>query len=256
MKFDQKDLFSLLEEKHDLYNRPSFIIEDPVSIPHLFARKEDIEISAFMSAMIAWGQRKSILSHAEKLVQMMDLQPYNFIIGFTKQDLQPFKKFIHRTFNGDDCIFFIRALRHIYTKHGGLENAFQVVNDHEKIYHGIIQFRKLFFETEHLKRSEKHIADPGKNSSCKRINLFLRWMIRNDQRGVDFGIWKSFDPAELICPLDIHTGNVARKLGIINRNQNDWKFATELTSFLRTLDAKDPVKYDFALFGLGLYEKF
>ncbi len=255
-------LKDFLEEKVDKYNRISFIESDPVSIPHQFTKKEDIEIAAFLSATIAWGQRVTIIKNANELMRRMDFAPHDFILNHSKKDLAQFKNFKHRTFNGADCIFFIHSLKNIYIKHGGLEKVFIGKNVKESI----INFRKIFFSISHPKRTEKHISNPEANSSAKRLNMFLRWMIRKDNRGVDFGIWNSpleggkrdiyLSPKNLMCPLDIHSGNVARKLGLLTRKQNDWQAVEELTSRLKEFDKNDPVKYDFALFGLGVFEKF
>jgi uncharacterized protein (TIGR02757 family) len=246
-----------LEEKTLLYNRSSFIHTDPVSIPHLFSRKEDIEISGFLSATIAWGQRPSILKNATKLIQLMEYSPHDFIRGFTEKDLHRFQHFVHRTFNGIDCIYFLRALRHIYLDYGGLEMVFTSgIKNTQDLKDAIIHCRTIFFELDHLKRTEKHFSNPGEGSAAKRINMFLRWMVRKDKNGVDFGIWKTISPSLLSCPLDVHSGRVARKLGLLKRKQNDWKAVTELTNNLRSFDPQDPVKYDLALFGLGVFEKF
>lgn len=255
MKLDFHELKKYLDEKVELYNRPTFIEEDPISIPHLFSRKEDIEISGFLSAVIAWGQRKTILANAGKLMEMMDNAPYDFISGFRDTDLKPFEHFVHRTFNGIDCIYFLTSLKNIYSNHGGLENLFTPTGDEDTVKDSILRFRNVFFELPHLPRTQKHIANPFKNASAKRLNMFLRWMVRKDDNGVDFGIWQSIDPALLMCPLDVHTGNVARALGLLHRNQSDWKAVEELTAVLRSFDPVDPVKYDFALFGMGMYEK-
>lgn len=257
------ELKDFLEEKYDTYNRKSFIETDPISIPHQFSKKEDIEISAFLTATIAWGQRKSIINNANKLMQLLDSTPHEFILNAKEKDLTPFKNFVHRTFNGTDATFFIQSLQNIYKKHGGLEKVFKGKDTKE----AIINFRKIFFSIPYPTRTLKHISNPEENSAAKRINMFLRWMIRNDKRGVDFGIWNNNPPlqrgqggfsttADLMCPLDVHSGNVARKLGLLKRTQNDWKAVEELTNNLKTFDAKDPVKYDFALFGLGAFEKF
>jgi uncharacterized protein (TIGR02757 family) len=249
------DLKDFLELKHEQYNTPAFIESDPVSIPHNFSAKEDIEISGFLTATISWGLRKTILQNAATLMQMMDSAPSQFIRSFTALDLKPFRKFVHRTFNGDDCIYFLHSLQNIYVNYGGLESCF-VSRPGEGVKPRIDAFRMKFLGLPHPQRHEKHIANPMKGASCKRINMFLRWMVRDDGRGVDFGLWKSVSPAELICPLDIHTASVARKLGLLRMNSNDWKAAEELTKALRKFDSKDPVKFDFALFGLGIYEKF
>ncbi len=251
MKKDIKEIKLFLEASYLKYNGTSFIENDPVSIPHLFTKKEDIEISAFFAATIAWGNRKSIIKNANKLVTLMDNAPFDFILNHSKKELKPFESFVHRTFNGKDCIFFIEALKHIYKNKKGLEAAF-LKTEGENIKSRIIHFRKLFLETKHLIRSEKHISNPDSNSSSKRLCMFLRWMVRQDKKGVDFGIWKSIPAKELCLPLDVHTGNVSRALGLLKRTQNDWKAVEEITSVLKTFDANDPVKYDFALFGLGV----
>lgn len=249
------DLRGFLEAKHLQYNSPAFIATDPVSVPHNFSLRQDIEISAFLTSVISWGNRKSILSNATALVQMMDMAPYQFITAFTESDLKPFRKFVHRTFNGDDCLYFLRSLQNIYISHGGLESGF-VSDGSPGVKPRISAFRRLFLELPHPQRHEKHIANPEKGASCKRINMFLRWMVRDDGRGVDFGLWKTVSPSELVCPLDVHSGNVARKLGLLKRKTSDWQAAEELTAALRRFDPADPVKYDYALFGLGVFEKF
>ena len=259
---NEKELHSFLEEKFKEYNCSSFIESDPISIPHRFSKKEDIETSAFLAASIAWGQRITIIRNANELMRRMDFAPHDFILNHTKKDLTRFKNFKHRTFNGTDCIFFLQSLQNIYRKHNSLENVFNRRTARE----AIINFRKTFFSIPHSQRTEKHISNPDAGSSAKRLNMFLRWMIRNDKRGVDFGIWNSpfeggkgdigLSPKDLMCPLDIHSGNTARKLGLLARKQNDWQSVEELTSRLREFDSKDPAKYDFALFGLGVFEKF
>ena len=251
-------LREFLEEKYNLYNNSSFSESDPISVPHQFSKKEDIEIAAFLTATIAWGQRTTIIKNANALMQRMDYSPHEFIISAEGKDLKSFVNFKHRTFNGEDCIFFILSLRNIYQKHGGLQKSFVVGEKKKglKIEESISTFRDIFFEIPHLVRTTKHISDPGRNSAAKRINMFLRWMVRKDKRGVDFGLWNQLKSGELVCPLDIHSGNTARKLGILKRNQNDWIAAIELTEKLKEFDPVDPVKYDFALFGLGVFEKF
>ena len=249
------ELHEFLEAKYLQYNTISFIESDPVSIPHLFSAKEDIEISGFLTATISWGSRKTILSNALKLVEMMEMAPASFIRNFANSDLGPFRKFVHRTFNGDDCMFFLRSLQNIYLNYGGLEGCF-VSGEEVDVWSRISAFRRIFLELPHPQRHEKHIADPSKGASCKRIHMFLRWMVRNDSMGVDFGLWKTLSLSELICPLDVHTGNVARELGLLNRKTNDRAAAEELTASLRKFDPADPVKYDFALFGLGVFEHF
>lgn len=259
--FHPQSLLSLkdfLEEKTALYNSSTFVETDPISIPRLFSKKEDIEIAGFLAATIAWGQRTTILKNARSLVNLMDNSPHQFITDFQKSDLKRFNTFIHRTFNSTDCIYFFHALKNIYRNHGGLESVFKSgINQFDKdLKHSIIFTRKKFFELPHSKRTEKHFSNPESGSAAKRINMFLRWMVRKDDNGVDFGIWKTISPSLLSCPLDVHSGRVARKLELLSRKQNDWKAVEELTSNLRILDPHDPVKYDLALFSLGVFEKF
>jgi uncharacterized protein (TIGR02757 family) len=249
------DVKALLDQKFLQYNTPGFIADDPVSVPHQFTLKQDIEIAGFLAATISWGNRKSIVGNAGRLVQMMAGSPYDFLLHASPEDFKPFLRFVHRTFNGDDCLFFLTSLQHIYRQHGSLEPLFSKMNQNGAA-DAISRFRRSFLETEHLQRSEKHISDPLSGSASKRLNMFLRWMVRRDECGVDFGLWKSIDPANLICPLDIHVGRVARVLGLLQRRQNDWKAAEELTDALRKFDPADPVKYDFGLFGMGVSEKF
>lgn len=251
---NQTELKEFLDAKVLQYNRPDFIESDPIQIPHLFKKKEDIEIAGFLTASIAWGNRKSIIKNAHRMMLFMEHSPYDFVINHQETDLEKLLPFVHRTFNGTDFITFIKALRHIYNKHHGLEGVFSKEN--ESLQHAIHHFKKVFFEIEHLPRTQKHVSDPLKNSAAKRINMYLRWMVRQDNTGVDFGIWKNISPSQLSCPLDVHSGNVARKLGLLTRNQNDAKALYELDQSLRKLDSKDPVKYDFALFGLGVFEGF
>jgi uncharacterized protein (TIGR02757 family) len=255
MKLSNQELFEFLELKHDQYNNPGFIPSDPISIPHLFTKKQDIEIAGFLTATISWGNRKSIVANARKLVQMMDDDPYCFILDASENDLLPFRKFVHRTFNGEDSVFFLRSLKNIFIENDSMERLF-IPSTGIGMNPAIMKFRENFLHTPHQIRSEKHIADPAAGSSAKRLNMFLRWMIRNDSRGVDFGIWNNINPSQLICPLDVHVGNVARKLGLLTRKANDWKAAEELTFNLCKFDPADPVKYDFALFGLGVFEGF
>jgi uncharacterized protein (TIGR02757 family) len=250
---NKEQLHDFLEAAYDKYNRPDFITSDPISIPHLFTKKEDIEISAFLAATIAWGQRTTIINNAKKLVEAMDLSPYDFVMQASDKELQRLQNFKHRTFNAVDLEFFILSLRNIYSQHGGMEKVF---SKKENIKDALVYFNNVFFSIPHPKRTEKHVSNPAAGSASKRLNMFLRWMVRNDKRGVDFGIWKSISPSLLYCPLDVHSGNVARKLKLLKRKQNDWQATEELTKALRKFDAKDPVKYDFALFGLGVFEKF
>ncbi len=250
LKSEDINLKEFLDHQVEKFNSSDFISDDPISIPHRFLKKQDIEIAGFLTATLAWGNRKSILSSAGRLMGTMNNAPYDFIVNAKPADFKPFLKFVHRTFNGDDCLYFLSALQNIYREYSSLEPLFYFMNPNGAA-HGIHQFREAFLQTEHLKRSEKHLADPLAGSAAKRINMFLRWMVRNDDRGVDFGLWKTISPANLICPLDVHSGNVARRLGLLSRQQNDWKAAEELTALLRLMDPADPVKYDFALFGLG-----
>jgi uncharacterized protein (TIGR02757 family) len=252
------DLKGFLEEKYREYNRNWFIESDPVSIPHLFTKKEDIEIAGFLAATIAWGNRKSILTNATRLMQLMDNAPHDFVLNARPADLKPLNSFVHRTFNGVDTIYFIKGLNTIYTKHSGMERAFSagIKKGDPDVSNAIAHFRALFFAGSYPERTVKHVSNPLSGSSSKRLCMYLRWMVRSDEFGVDFGLWKGISPAILSCPLDIHSGNVARKLGLLERKQNDWKAVTELTNKLKEYDPADPVKYDFALFGLGVFEKF
>ncbi len=247
---------SFLDEKAVQYNQPKFIESDPIQIPHQFSKKEDIEIAGFLTATIAWGKRQMIIKNANKMMELLEQSPYDFIINHQASDLEKFGSFVHRTFNLIDFTFFIQSLKNIYLNHQGLESVFAKNITEGNTKNAIHQFKKIFFEIEHPQRTTKHISDPLKGSAAKRINMYLRWMVRNDTNGVDFGIWNSIKPSVLSCPLDVHSGNVARKLGLIHRKQNDAKALSELDLNLRILDPIDPVKYDFALFGLGVFEKF
>ena len=249
-----KELKDLLEHKFNLYNSTNFIIEDPISIPHAYNQKEDIEIISFLISVISWGNRKSIIKSGNKLTEILGSSPIDFIIRFKERDLKKID-FVHRTFNKFDLIYFLKSLKNIYKNHDGLENVFSKNLNDEFMYNNISNFRKIFFSLNHEKRTEKHISNPKKNSACKRINMFLRWMVRNDGV-VDFGIWKKIKPSMLSCPLDVHTANIGRKLNLISRKQNDLKTVLELDQKLRLFDKNDPVKYDYALFGMGVYEKF
>lgn len=250
----QHELKEFLDEKVLLYNNPSFIVDDPVQIPHLYTQKEDIEIAGFLSATIAWGNRKMIIKNAHKMMELMGNSPYDFVMSHNENHLDALEGFVHRTFNSIDFTTFIQALQHIYLNHGGLEAVFS--DSSLPLQERISKFKTIFFEIQHQSRTQKHISDPLKGSAAKRINMYLRWMVRNDNAGVDFGLWKGVSPSELSCPLDVHSGNMARKLGILKRTQNDAKALLELDTALRKLDPVDPVKYDFALFGLGAIEKF
>lgn len=253
---NQNELKDFLDEKVELYNKPDFIESDPIQIPHLFSNKEDVEIAGFLSATIAWGNRKMIINNSKKMMNLMGNTPYDFVMTHKEHQLERLENFVHRTFNGHDFISFIKSLQNIYTNHDGLESVFQKNISQNSTQMSIHEFKKIFFEITHLTRTQKHISDPSNNSAAKRINMYLRWMCRQDNKGVDLGIWKNISPAALSCPLDVHSGNVARKLGLLNRKQNDAKALAELDLSLRKMDAEDPVKYDFALFGLGVFEGF
>lgn len=246
-------LKELLDEKVFQYNNPRFIESDPIQIPHQFQLKQDIEIAAFLTATISWGNRKMIIKNAQRLMTIMGNSPYDYIME-SKTEID--EKFVHRTFNEIDLNYFVKALRSIYKHHGGLEKVFSQYAAPGDLQNSIHHFKKVFFEIEHPLRTMKHISDPNKGSAAKRINMFLRWMVRSDGAGVDFGIWKAISPSMLSCPLDVHSGNVARKLGLLHRKQNDAKALKELDVSLRSMDPIDPVKYDFALFGMGVFEKF
>ena len=252
----QNELKEFLDEKVVLYNHPNFIESDPIQIPHRYQLKEDIEISGFLAATISWGNRKMIIKNGLKLMDLLGNSPYDFIMNHSDNQLETVSNFVHRTFNGIDCVTFIKGLKNIYENHSGLEAVFAKNQQNDSLQLSISEFKKTFFEIEHLNRTQKHISDPLNNSAAKRLNMYLRWMVRNDKTGVDLGIWKSISPSKLSCPLDVHSGNVARKLGLLHRKQNDGKALYELDTQLRILDSKDPVKYDFALFGLGVFEGF
>jgi len=248
-------IFKLLEEKAAEYNSPAFIEDDPVQIPHSFSEPENIEISGFLAATLAWGRRDIIIRNTIDLVGRMDNNPIDFLINMEENDLQAFADFKHRTFNGEDCMFFIQSLHRLYKFGGGLSASFlDGYKSRNSIKDAIINFRQVFLKNAFPPRIIKHLADPVRGSAAKRINLFLRWMVRQDEGGVDFGIWKEINPADLYIPLDVHTGNTARHLGLLKRKQNDWKAVEELTEKLKELDPADPVKYDYALFGIGIFE--
>ena len=252
----ETELKEFLDEKVAQYNRPSFLSSDPIQIPHLFTKKEDIEIAAFLVATIAWGNRKSILKNGKHMMELLDHDPYDKIMHAHKNELSHLNQFVHRTFNGTDFTYFVHAIKNIYTHHRGLEPLFSKHSTAESTQQAISEFKSVFFELPHPERTRKHISDPRKNSAAKRLNMFLRWMVRKDPSGVDFGIWDSISTSALSCPLDVHSGNVARKLGLLQRKQNDSAAVLQLDNALRKLDSNDPVKYDFALFGLGVFEGF
>ncbi len=250
----QAELNDFLDAKAQQYEHPQFLLSDPIQIPHLFSRKEDVELSAFLTATIAWGNRKSIITNAKKMMHLMQNAPYDFVMGYSDKQQEDVASFVHRTFNSSDLHYFLKSLQNIYTHHGGLEAVF--ARKHGNLQDAISNFKTVFFELPHPTRTTKHISDPAKGSAAKRINMFLRWMVRSADKGVDLGLWNAISTADLSCPLDVHSGNVARKLGLLHRKQNDAKALKELDASLRKFDADDPVKYDFALFGLGVFEKF
>lgn len=256
MELNLEELREFLDEKVAQYNTPDFIELDPIQIPHMYSEKEDIEISGFLSSTISWGNRTSIVKNSKRMMHLLGNSPYDFIINHRESHLKKMEGFVHRTFNSIDFITFIKALKQLYQNQNGLEGIFTKYKTKESIQPAIHQLKKEFFNVPHLERTRKHLPDPLTGSAAKKINMFLRWMIRKDNAGVDFGIWKNISPSILSCPLDVHSGNVARKLGLIARKQNDAKTVQELDIVLRELDSVDPVKYDFALFGLGIYEKF
>ena len=251
------ELKSFLDEKVDRYNTRDFIGTDPIQVPHQYHRDEDIEIAGFLSATLAWGQKSTIIRSASRLLSWMPGGPYEFILNAGEDELKRFLPFVHRTFNGIDCIYFLKALGRIYRDHGGMRKVFEShYATSGDLFGALVHFRSLFFQAMPPGRTSKHLANPEQGSSAKRLNMFLRWMVRQDKRGVDFGIWKGIPPSALYLPLDVHSGTVARKLGLLQRKQNDWKAVEELTRNMREFDPEDPVRYDFALFGLGSFEKF
>lgn len=254
----QSSLYELLETKAEAFNRPDFIAHDPICIPHAYQNQQDIEISGLIAAVLAWGQRKTIIRKCQAFFSLMDDAPYDFILHHQEQDLKPFLNFKHRTFNATDALYFIAFLHHYYQEHSSLEDAFaQTIGpDDIDIEKGLVHFHQLFFSLpDYPPRTRKHIATPARNSACKRLNMYLRWMVRKDSKGVDFGLWHKIQPSQLICPCDLHVDRVARRLGLIRRKQTDWMTAVELTQNLRLFDPHDPVRYDFALFGLGIEER-
>ena len=248
-------LKDFLDLKADYYENDLFVGEDPISVPHRFTKREDIEISGLLTSTISWGNRKSIIKSALNLMHLMDNSPYDFIYNHTEEDLKSFQKFVHRTFNTEDALFFVKALKKYYHAYSSLETIFLPKPGETDLMNSIVRFRCKILSLESAGRSSKHIADPSSGSAAKRIHMFLRWMVRSSDRGVDFGIWRKISPSLLSCPLDVHTGTTARALGLISRSQNDLKAVRELDSVLRSFDAVDPVKYDYALFGIGLEKK-
>ncbi|MGB5654610.1 MAG: TIGR02757 family protein, partial [Robiginitalea sp.] len=250
------EIKTFLDAKTLQYQRPDFLSSDPIQIPHRFQEKSDIEIAAFLTATIAWGNRLSIIRSANRMMELMEEAPHYFMMSASEEELTSLQGFVHRTFNGLDFITFVKGLRHIYSKYGGMETLFAKYAHGQNLQEAITKVRSHFFEIPHLQRSEKHFSNPSKGSAAKRINMFLRWMIRPSDTGVDFGLWTHLKPAQLSCPLDVHSGKVARALGLLSRKQNDARAVAELDKALRKLDPDDPVKYDFALFGLGVFENF
>lgn len=253
------NLREFLNKKVDEYDQPSFIKDDPISIPHLFTKKQDIEIAGFFAALFAWGNRTTIIQKSKELMQLMDMAPHQFISNAGEAQLRKLLHFKHRTFNATDLLYFIEFLKFHYDQYPSLETAFTQwmdINDKD-VENALTGFHHYFFSLEESPpRTRKHIANPEKGSTCKRLNMFLRWMVRKDKSGVDFGIWRKITPAQLVCPIDLHVARVAKRLNLLTRKQTDWNAAIELTTYLRTLDPLDPVKYDFALFGLGVVEKY
>lgn len=240
------------------YNQPSFIASDPVCIPHLFTKKQDIEIAGFFAAIFAWGNRTTIINKSKELMQLMQMQPHSFCLHATTNELKKLEGFKHRTFNTTDLLYCIEFFKQHYSQYESLENAFMPANQPPaSIKEALSYFHHYFFLLEEAPlRTKKHISTPEKGSSCKRLNMFLRWMVRKDKAGVDFGIWKNIQPSQLICPIDVHVARVAKRFNLLDRKQTDWLAAEELTNYLKKLDPKDPAKYDFALFGLGVIEKY
>jgi len=250
------ELKDFLDEKADFYNNPAFIENDPIQIPHRFSELQDVETAAFLTATISWGNRKSIINDAEKMMNLMENSPYDFIRNVSQKELKVLESIsIHRTFKGEDFAAFILNLKRLYAENESLEHLFLIRDKEENFYHSLHRFREQFIG-ENLHRSRKHVSSTYKNSSAKRLMMFLRWMVRRDRKGVDFGLWKNIDPKHLSVPLDIHTGNISRKIKLIQRKQNDWKTVEEMDSALRKFSAEDPAKYDFALFGLGVSKDF
>lgn len=255
----KQSLKEFLDTKVAQYNTPGFIKDDPICIPHLFTKQQDKEIAALFAAVFAWGNRTIIINKCRELLQRMDNSPHQFILQHTDKDLKRLLGFKHRTFNDTDLLYFIHFLQHHYSQHNSLESAFTkgIQPKDKTIENGLNHFFEYFFSLEDApRRTQKHIAAPFKNSTCKRLNMFLRWMVRRDEMGVDFGIWQNISPAKLICPIDVHVARVAHRFNLLQRKQIDWTAGLELTAHLRKFDKTDPAKYDFALFGLGVVEKF
>lgn len=253
-----KQIKKLLDDKIRLYNQPYFIKDDPISVPHRFSKKQDIEISGLFAAVLAWGNRLTIINNCKKLMEWMDHAPYQFILQHEESDLKPFIHFVHRTFNATDLLYFISFLQYHYSGNNSLEDAFvpektyQYVNTEQALMH----FHNYFFSLEHPERTKKHISTPARKSACKRLNMYLRWMVRHDDQGVDFGIWGKIKMSQLVCPLDVHVARVACRLGLLPNEQSNWNNAVMLTAHLKQMRPNDPTVYDYALFGLGVAERF
>lgn len=253
-KLSPQFLKSFLDNKFSLFNKAEFVLSDPISVPHSFSNKKDIEVAAFLTSTISWGQRITIINNAKKLMSLMDDAPHDFILHHQPKDLKPFEKFVHRTFNSDDCLAYLHSLQNIYRNHGGLESTFsKAFSDSVNTLEAIEKVRNIFFSTPHLPRTQKHFSSPAKNSATKRLNMFLRWMVRPAD-GIDFGLWNAIPACKLIIPLDIHVSRAARKLNLIKTKQDNWKAAVELTEELKKFDENDPIKYDIALFNWSVCE--
>ena len=254
--YSYEQMYELLEALHDKYNREEFIEADPISIPHSFSADEDREIAGFLAATIAWGNRKAIVKSARRMVECMDYAPYDFVVNATERELESLRSYVYRTFNGDDFVDFVRALQNICRKYGTLGTMFQdSYTRHESIAAVLSEVRREFFSIDHTDHCTKHFSSIDKGAACKRLNMYLRWFVRSDNRGVDFGLWRKIPMSALYLPLDVHSGNMARELGLLTRRQNDWKATEEVTNALKKFSADDPVKYDFALFGAGINSK-
>lgn len=254
----KNDLKNFLDAKVAQYNQPAFIKTDPVSIPHLFTKLQDREIAGFFAAVFSWGNRTTIIQKCKELLQLLHHAPHDFVLRHTDSDLMKLLHFRHRTFNATDLLYFIEFFKWFYSQHVSLEEAFlkNLQPGDASVEHALLGFHELFFSLEHPERTRKHISTPAKHSACKRLNMFLRWMVRTDENGVDFGAWKGIRPSQLVCPLDVHVARVAKRFGLLPEVKANWQTARALTNYLRILDPDDPVKYDFALFGLGVMEKY
>ena len=249
----REEMRELLERLHDRYNNESFIEADPISVPHSFTRTVDREIAGFLAATIAWGNRRAIVQSAHRMMRYMDNAPEDFVRNATEADMEYLRTYVHRTFNGVDFQDFVRGLRHIITEWGSVGNYFETrYEEHGDLRPVFSDFRRDFFAAEHDAHCEKHLSSIDKGAACKRLCMYLRWFVRHDDRGVDFGMWRRIPMSALYMPLDIHTGRMGRNLGLLNRKQSDWKAVEELTASLRELHADDPVRYDYSLFGLGI----